>query len=128
MDWQSNTDETGFDIWRQEREDGFPFISEIHSLQDGHPHGYEWWLNEDQHSVWHECHWQCGEYHGIERRWNDRGKLDRGYPKYWIHGQAGTKRVYLKATQTDDTLPTFLEKDNRPRRQFPVKIERLLIG
>ena len=117
---------TGFDVWRAESEDGTITISEIHSLQDGLPHGYEWWLREDQHSVWHERHWQQGQYHGIERMWNDKGKLQRGYPNYWIQGQAVGKRAYLKAVKKDETLPTFREEDNQSRRRFPVEIENLL--
>jgi antitoxin component YwqK of YwqJK toxin-antitoxin module len=33
---------TGYDIWRQETEDGRVHISEIHSMKDGQPDGYEW--------------------------------------------------------------------------------------
>lgn len=117
---------TGFDIWRGEREDGSIVISEIHSLRDGIPDGYEWWLREDQHSLWHECHWQQGTLHGIERMWNNEGRLRRGYPKYWIRGQAVSKRVYLKTAQGDKTLPTFQAEDNRPQRRFPVEVEKLL--
>ncbi len=117
---------TGYDIWRYEKEDGLIGISEIHSLQDGSPHGYEWWLEVDQRSVWHERHWQNGKYHGIERMWNDKGRLKRGYPKFWIQGQVVKKRVYLRAAEQDKTLPTFQERENRPQRQFPVEIEKLL--
>lgn len=116
---------TGFDIWRCERQDGTIGISEIHSLQDGLPHGYEWWLKEDQQSVEQERHWQQGRYHGIERMWNASGRLRRGYPKYWIQGRAVSKRLYLKAAGQDKTLPPFREKDNRPRRSFPAEIEKL---
>jgi antitoxin component YwqK of YwqJK toxin-antitoxin module len=49
---------TGYDIWRYEEQDGSIGISEIFSVQDGSLHGYEWWLKADQHSVWHERHWQ----------------------------------------------------------------------
>lgn len=117
---------TGFDIWRQEREDGVIFISEIHSLKDGLPHGYEWWLDVDQHSAWHELHWHQGKLHGIERMWNDKGTLKRGYPKYWIQDRAVGKRVYVKAAEQDSTLPAFLESKNNPHRQFPPEIENLL--
>lgn len=116
---------TGFDIWRYEREDGSVAISEIFSVQDGSLDGYEWWLKDDQHSVWHERHWQQGQLHGIERMWNAQGCLKRGYPKYWVAGQAVDKRSYLKAAARDQTLPTYQEKDNRPQRIFPEQIEGL---
>jgi hypothetical protein len=118
---------TGFDIWRQECGDGPIMISEIHSLQGGRPHGYEWWLNADQHSVWHERHWHQGKVHGIERMWNDKGRLHRGYPKYWIQGQAVNKRIYLKAAKHDENLPIFREEDNHTQRQFPPEIEDMLL-
>lgn len=117
---------TGFDIWRQERGDGSIIISEIHSLQDGLPHGYEWWLREDQRSVWHERHWQQGVVHGSERLWNSKGSLQRGYPKFWVQGKAIRKAAYLKAAQEDKTLPIFRENDNRPQRRFPAEIATLL--
>ena len=51
---------TGYDIWRQESEDGSITISEIHTLRDGLPHGYEWWLTNKPDIVWHELHWHEG--------------------------------------------------------------------
>jgi hypothetical protein len=116
---------TGFDIWRQERENGTVFVSEIHSLKDGLPHGWEWWLVEDQRSLWHERHWREGLLHGIERIWNSKGRLQRGYPKFWIHGQPVNQRMYRKASEQDKTLPPFHAEDNRPQRRFPVDIEKL---
>jgi hypothetical protein len=58
--------------------------------------------------------------------WNEKNKLRRGYPKYWIRDQAVSKRLYLKAAKQDETLPAFREKDNHPRRQFPLEIQNLL--
>ena len=117
---------TGYDIWRYERVNGTVGVSEIHSLRDNLPHGFEWWLKADQHFLWHERHWQEGKVHGIERMWNDKGRLKRGYPKYWIQNQAVRKRVYLKAAEQDKSLPKFREKDNLPQRRFPNEIENLL--
>lgn len=116
---------TGLDIWRGEGGAGGIYISEIHSLRKGLPHGYEWWFTE-RGSLWHERHWHAGQYHGIERMWNSQGKLKRGYPKYWIAGQAVPKRKYLKAAQMDKTLPTFRVTDHSLRRKFPAEIMQLL--
>jgi antitoxin component YwqK of YwqJK toxin-antitoxin module len=118
---------TGLDIWRQEKEDGTVFVSEIHSLKDGLPHGYEWWLEVDQHTVWQERHWREGLLHGIERVWNNKSKLHRGYPKFWIQDQAVTKRKYLKTVEVDKTLPPFRVEDNHPQRQFPTVIKSLFV-
>lgn len=111
---------TGYDVWRCENGAGKIFITEIHSMQAGLPHGYEWWCSGPQ-TVWHERHWAHGELHGIERLWNDAGQLSRGYPRYWVRDQRVTKRHYLRAAQTDATLPPFCEQDNQPRRRFPVR-------
>ena len=54
---------TGYDIWRWEWWEGFAPVSEVHSLQDGVPHGYEWWLDPDQRGVYHELHRCEGKYH-----------------------------------------------------------------
>jgi len=113
---------TGYDIWRQESEDGSITISEIHTLRDGLPHGYEWWLTNKPHIVWHELHWHEGQYHGIERQWNAANKLRRGFPCYWIKGERVDKRKYLRAAKKDPTLPPFRLKDNSPRRKFPIYI------
>jgi antitoxin component YwqK of YwqJK toxin-antitoxin module len=98
---------TGYDVWRNQIADGRIYVSEIHSMRDGSKHGFEWRLNEDQKSVHEEKHWYQGSYHGIEREWHWSGKLRRGYPKYWVHGEAVTKRQYVQAAQKDPTLPPF---------------------
>jgi MORN repeat variant len=118
---------TGYDIWRWEWWKGFAPVSEIHSMRDGVPHGYEWWLEPDQRNVHHERHWYHGNYHGIERRWNYRRNLRRGYPKYWIQGEAVTKRQYMRAGKFDKSLPPFQPQDNLPRRRFPPLIQRVLL-
>ncbi len=116
---------TGYDIWRVESEDGALYISEIHTLRDGLPHGYEWWLTRKPHIVRHELHWHEGQYHGIERQWNWVNKLRRGFPRYWIKGDRVDKRKYLRAAKNDLSLPPFRLKDNSPRRRFPSAIEQL---
>ena len=116
----------GYDIWRCERADGSTRITEIFTVRNSALHGYEWWPRADQCSVWHERHWQEAQFHGIERMWNEEGRLKRGYPKYWIHGKAVRKRAYMRAAANDKTLPAFREQDNLPQRRFPEDIERLL--
>lgn len=117
---------TGYDIWRWEREDGSTYISEVFRVQDGSLDGFEWWLNEDQRSVWHERHWQQGSFHGIERMWNIQKRLKRGYPKYWVNNQSVRKRDYLKAAEKDKSLPKYRKSENQPRRKFPAEIEKIL--
>ena len=115
---------TGYDVWRVEDEDGAIRISEIHTLRDGLPHGYEWWLSKPN-LVYEERHWHEGEFHGIEREWNLANKLRRGFPRYWVRGERVDKQKYLGAAKDDPSLPPFRVKDNSPRRKFPLEIEQL---
>lgn len=117
---------TGIDLWRGQREDGSVRLAEVYYMRDGCRHGYEWWLNEDQASVYIERHWWSCKLHGIEREWNEQGRLRRGYPKYFVSGKQVTKQAYLKAAETDPTLPRFRAEDNEPARTFPPEISREL--
>lgn len=112
---------TGIDLWWQEW-DGTVFLAEVHPMQEGQPHGFEWWVNEDQQSVYVERHWQRWQLHGIEREWNSQDRLRRGYPRYWVAGERVTKRQYLKTAARDPTLPPFRPEENNPRRTFPPEI------
>ena len=114
---------TGLDLWwcgygRR----GSPYLSEARYVKNGKWQGFEWWLNPDQKSVSQERHFQDDQMHGIERSWNQRGSLRRGYPKYWVKGQRITKRQYLRECANDATLPFFRQKDNRPYRNFPPEV------
>jgi hypothetical protein len=113
---------TGFDVWRQECGDNQVFVSEIHTLKDGFPNGYEWWFASSKGDLFHERHWQMGKLHGIERMWNSKGRLKRGYPKYFITGQKVSKQKYVRMAVTDETLPNFRGEDNLPYRSFPSDI------
>jgi hypothetical protein len=118
---------TGYDLWRNKSFDGPSYyVCEIHSVRNGLLHGFVWWLNDDETSVWDEKHWYEGKSHGINREWNFKGKLGRGYPKYLVRGEAVTKRHYIAATRKDATQPAFRLKDNSPKREFPPEIRRLL--
>jgi antitoxin component YwqK of YwqJK toxin-antitoxin module len=117
---------TGIDLWWQEREDGSVYLSEVYPLRDGRPHGFEWWLNEDQETVCIERHYWEGKPHGIWREWNSRGRLCRGFPEYYVGGVKVTRPQYLRAAREDPTLPPFREEDNEPRRRFPPEIARHL--
>ena len=63
---------TGLDLWWQEGyESGRAYLAEARYVKDGKWHGFDWWLNEDQKSVWQERHFQSDQQHGIERSWNN---------------------------------------------------------
>jgi len=121
---------TGIDLWRCERSGrkGSYYLSEARYLKDGKWHGFEWWLKESRKSLWQERHFREDELHGNERRWNWNGRLDRGYPRYWVSGKRVAKRQYLRECARDPALPTFREKDNRPQRKFPPEVAAQLGG
>jgi hypothetical protein len=122
---------TGLDLWWQSS-DRLIWLSEARYYRDGYRDGFEWWINHDQCSIYQECHFQKGLSHGIEREWNLKGRLRRGFPKYWINDQQVTKRQYLAACKLDPTLPPFRESDNnsqfgssgpsQSKRQLPPEV------
>lgn len=117
---------TGYDIWRCRNENGDILISEIHTMKNGLPHGFEWWVNEDQKSVFIEKHYVEGKLHGIERQWEYEGGLTVGYPKYWINSSEVTKTEYMETSRKDHLLPAFSKVDQEPERTFPKEIMKII--
>jgi antitoxin component YwqK of YwqJK toxin-antitoxin module len=117
---------TGFDVWRQENEDKTVFISEIRQLQNGTPHGHEWQFASPKQDLWHERNWYLGKLHGIERIWNSKGRLRRGYPRFYVLDKVISRQEYLKLSQTDKTLPTYRAADDVANRIFPAEIQDFL--
>ena len=110
---------TGYDLWRDSDEDGRIHTAEIHSMKDGSPHGFEWWLCDDRGTVWREVHWKDGRRHGIERQWDYEGNLDAGFPKFHIEDDVVGKQTYIERQRTDASLPPYDEKDDKNPRIFP---------
>jgi hypothetical protein len=74
--------------------------------------------------VHEERHWRDGQKHAIERDWNLKGRLRRGYPKYFVAGRRLADSI--KAVASDASLPPFRQAENRPGRIFPPIIARHL--
>jgi hypothetical protein len=121
-------DGTGVDLWWQEteRKPQRPYLSEVRFMLKGARNGFEWWLNADQRSVWHEGHWSDDEAHGIERAWDAKGKLRPGFPKFYVRGKRVTRQAYERKQEHDPTLPAYRTEDNRPQRTFPPFVARRL--
>ncbi|HKO13019.1 MAG TPA: hypothetical protein VJV22_13680 [Acidobacteriaceae bacterium] len=113
---------TGLDLWWQDFPGGQAYLSEARYYCAGKLHGFEWWLEADQRHVWQERHFAENLLHGIERDWNSRGRVNRGYRRYWIRGRRVTKRQYLSACRKDPSLPRYRESDNKPFRNFPPEV------
>ncbi|MCB1680528.1 MAG: hypothetical protein H6858_02585 [Rhodospirillales bacterium] len=113
---------TGYDIWRNQDEEGNVFIAEIHTLLNSKLHGFQWWLNPDQKTVLGERSWNNGFLHGIERHWQEDGKLAEGYPKFYIHDREVPKTIYIQEQRRDQALPPYDPREDSNRRTFPPEI------
>lgn len=110
---------TGYDVWRGYDDHGQVYIAEIHAYKDGYPHGFEWWLNDDQ-TISSENHYKYKVgLHGIERRWNSDGSLETDYPKFYIDNEFVGKSAYLSRQTDDPDLPDYAEADDKNVRKFP---------
>ena len=113
---------TGIDFWWMELE-GKGQLTEARVAVDNLMDGYEYWFAWGEPSALRkEKWWSEGCLHGIEREWNNRGGLRRGFPNYWIHGTEVDKRHYLRAEKGDATLRPFRIEDNQPFRVFPPEV------
>jgi antitoxin component YwqK of YwqJK toxin-antitoxin module len=106
---------TGLDLWYS----AAGVLAEERGYRDGERHGYERWWNEDNRTVFEEGHFWRGEPHGIMRQWIAQGRLRRGYPQYFVHGNRVTKRHYQRACLADPTLPAWRAEDDQPQRPLP---------
>lgn len=120
---------TGYDLWWdrywQANKPGF-FLAEVMAYKDGRQHGFQWWLNEDQQSVWKEMHYWEGNWHGIWRMWDHDGILDPGYPKYFVCNNEVDRKTYVAASLKDPTLPAWREADQLAGRTFPEDLRQFL--
>lgn len=114
---------TGIDLWWQEM-DGTVYLTEVHTMNEGKSHGFEWWLHGQELSK--ERHWVHGEIHGIEREWTFQGRLKPDYPRYWLYDEQVTKPIYVQAALKDPALPPFRIEDNAPHRDFPPEVAKHL--
>jgi hypothetical protein len=105
---------TGTDYWCDD--DGR--LAEEHPLVAGRPSGTERWWCEDQKTVYSETEWLDGEWHGATRYWNN-GRLDRGFPKFFVRGNRVSKRAYVQLAKTEPSLPPYCPEADRPARALP---------
>lgn len=105
---------TGIDFWCDER----GRLAEEHPLVRGKPSGTERWWNTDQKTVSSETEWLDGEWQGARREWRD-GRLDRGFPKFYVRGERVAKRAYLKLARQDPKLPPYRPEADSPARTLP---------
>jgi hypothetical protein len=110
---------TGVDLWCELHTNRT--LAEETRIQHGRLHGVRrQWSN--WRSVWLEEHYFEGQEHGIFRQWNNKGRLARGFPQYFVRGRRVDRRAYLRAAKTDKTLPAWRSAENRPYRSLPAEI------
>jgi len=111
----------GLDLWWREDEADRAILQEVYHFVAGQLQGFEWGFAWDgQLAV--EQHWFADKLHGMERRWSPTGKLQRGFPRYWVDGQRVRKPSYIKAATQDTTLPPLRPEDDLPERTYPPEI------
>ena len=116
----------GLDLWRDLREDGSIFLSEAAYWRKLGGITIDWLINEDQKTIWREYLRPGERGGGIEREWNDKGRLRRGYPEYYANGRQVSKRQYAAACKKDPALPPLRPEDDKPQRTFPPEVARHL--
>jgi hypothetical protein len=105
---------TGIDFWCDER----GRLAEEHPLVRGQPSGTERWWNDDQKTIYTETEWLNGEWHGARREWCD-GRLERGFPRFYVQGERVAKRAYLRLARQDPCLPPYRPEADAPARILP---------
>lgn len=109
-------DGVGLDLWCQDKGK----LSEEHYCPADSELGYTRWWNWDNKSIHSEESWLNGfGWHGILREWNDKGRLRRGFPQFFVKGQRVTKRQYLRACESDSLLPPYIPQQDQPYRTLP---------
>lgn len=111
---------TGTDFWCDEH----GCLSEEHSLVEGKPSGTERWWNPDQKTIYCETEWLNGKWHGATRYWTD-GRLDRGFPRFFVRGRRVSKRAYMGFAEQDASLPPYLQEADSPVRTLPKRFLEL---
>jgi len=107
----------GLDLWCSNDNDT---LSEEHYWPEDNELGYDRDWNSDEKTIWSEYYFVNGKgYHGIKREWNQKGKLRRGFPQYYVNDKRVTKRQYLKACEKDVTLPPYRAEEDQPHRILP---------
>jgi antitoxin component YwqK of YwqJK toxin-antitoxin module len=110
---------TGLDMWCGHQNDT---LSEEHYWPNDDEPGYHRNWNDDEKTINTEYYFFNGKgYHGVWREWNNKGKLRRGFPQYYINGGRVTKRKFIKACVNDASLPIYRSEDDLPDRNLPLE-------
>lgn len=92
----------------------------VERYPDGAKKQAEYWLKRKQ--VGTRWFYENGEpelEYVIERDWNVKGGMRRGFPKFWMNGKQMTRGEYLKAQGRDKSLPKYSARDNASKRRLP---------
>jgi hypothetical protein len=107
---------TGLDLWCDEE----GRLAEEHYWPKPGELGYTRQWNPDDWTINEEYFYILGKgYHGVWRKWNGRGRMKRGFPRFFVCDRKVTKTQYAKACEANSTLPPYRVADDNPRRELP---------
>ena len=101
----------GIDIWMS-----CGRVSEVRTTYNNIPDGLVRWGDPTRPDQ--EESFAAGKRHGIFRSW-DRGRLQAGYPMFYVDDLEVTREAYLSACAADCPLPPYNESDDSNERSMP---------
>lgn len=109
---------TGLDLYCGDLRPGV--VSESRELVGGLRHGFERSWTDGK--LTEEKLFVRGVEHGISRRWTLAGKLERGWPRFFVRGQRVTRGAYVRACRSDASLPPWRAARDRASRARPLAV------
>lgn len=94
-------------------------LSEYREIENDVRHGIERW--GDPTCPYIEEHLHRGRDHGIRRRWHE-GRLEAGYPRYFVDGEEVPRERYVQAALDRPELPPDLRHEDEPARTLPAPL------
>lgn len=115
---------TGFDIWLATCNGKGFSVGEVHQHQGGRMRGFVRW--GDPRRPWSEEYYGDRGRHGVWRQWK-AGKLEAGYPKFFVADEPVSLEAYQAASAQDRTLAPYDPRDNLPRRPMLPAVRDALV-
>jgi len=100
-------------------------ISEFREMENSTLHGVTRW--GDPLRPWSEEHYLRGQRAGVFREWT-RGKLQKGFPKYFIDDAEVSRAEYRRSGKTRPELPRDLRSEDAPKRTLPASFENVKLS
>ena len=110
----------GVDIWTN-----CGNVTEFREMIDGVPSGLERW--GDPTRPWCEGFFFHGKRHGVFREWESTtGKLQAGFPRFFLADKRVSLRAYEIAQRTDAALRKYDPSEDLNRRAVPTEVHKAI--